>query len=104
MVPQDDDDDFKQQKNDDQYDEDVHEAAQKDERQAEDYDPPFSEPRDAVDAFPNTHQLHDNKSNIDEHEAYDEGADQAALDLSASNIDPTEATVADYDPEQKEEP
>ncbi len=81
----------------------THKAIQKDQQQPQDSAKPFSEPRDAVDEFPDTHQLHDSKSNIDEHEAYDEGIDQAALDLPAANLDPTDATVADYHPPDESE-
>ncbi len=54
---------------------------QKDEptrRQDQDFDPPFSPPSDVKPKLPVDHPSKDDA--VDEHEAYDEGADNAALD------------------------
>lgn len=54
---------------------------QKDEptrRQDQDFDTPFSPPSDARQKLPIDHPSKDDS--VDEHEAYDEGEDDAALD------------------------
>lgn len=72
---------------------------QQDEQLPEDNDTPFSPPDGVQDRLDNTHQLTDNNSNIDEHEHYDAGLEQATgADLPGQAADEDQA---DAPPEQE---
>lgn len=79
----------------------VHQHIQQEEKLPEDYDTPFSPPPDRPDVLGDTHQVTDNQTDIDPHEAYDESADAATIDQPAATIQPGESAVKAYHPRKK---
>jgi hypothetical protein len=91
------DDDFQQPVHPvDDYD--VHQQIQSEEQLPQDFGTPFSDPDDAEDEFTSQHSLLDNRSDMSLQEIYDEGEDDAAVDLLSSGLQKPDSNILGYEP------